>query len=285
MKRKKCVLTIAGSDCSGGAGIQADIKAISALNCYAASVITALTAQNTQGVQSIYEVNADFVGAQLDSIFSDLTVDAVKIGMLHNADIIKIVADKLKKYKAKNIILDPVMFSKNQHCLLNLNVINVLCDVLFPLVSLITPNISETEKLLNREISSVSQQEQAAIDLGQQYKINVLVKGGHLAGIKSVDVLYALENNKCDFFSMPRIESTNTHGTGCSLSSAIAAYCARDYTLNDAIKYAKRYITLAIKAGRNLTIGRGCGPIEHFWFTELHSHNKAKMQLELNKLR
>ena len=259
---KKTILTIAGSDSSGGAGIQADIKVISALGSYAASVITALTAQNTLGVQAVYEVPADFVRQQLESVFSDLHIEAVKIGMLVNAEIIQAIAATLKKYQTKFIVLDPVMISKSGCQLVSPQAITALKENLFPLVDLVTPNIFEAEKLLSIKITDNKQQKSAAIALGEKYNINVLVKGGHMQGSESADDLYM--NSECFWFAAPRIESPNTHGTGCSLSAAIAVYLAQGFELREAVFQAKNYITKAITAGRHLKVGHGCGPLEHF---------------------
>lgn len=262
---KKTVLTIAGSDSSGGAGIQADIKVISALGSYAASVITALTAQNTLGVQAVYEIPAGFVGQQLESVFSDLTIEAVKIGMLVNAEIIQAIAASLKKYQPKFIVLDPVMISKSGCELVSSQAITALKENLFPLVNLITPNIFEAEKLLDIKIENKRAQELAAKNLAEKFKLNVLVKGGHISGEHSSDVLYT--KNKSFWFDAPRIDSKNTHGTGCSLSAAIATYLAQGFELHAAILHAKNYITRAIAAGRYLKVGQGCGPLGHFCFS------------------
>ncbi len=268
MKNKPCVLTIAGSDSSGGAGIQADIKTISANGCYAASVITALTAQNTLGVQSIQEIPAEFVDKQLESVFTDLSISAVKIGMLHNKNIIISIANQLKKFKPNAIILDPVMISKNGCELIDPQVIPILKETLFPLVTLITPNSIEAEVLLNIKITNTQEQEAAVIAMGKQFQLNVLIKGGHINHQQASDVLYLHRENTCHWFHAERIISLNTHGTGCSLSSAIASFLAKNYTLHDAISYAKKYLTHAISFGRQLHIGRGHGPIDHFYFLE-----------------
>lgn len=267
-KDKPCVLTIAGSDSSGGAGIQADIKTISATGCYAASVITALTAQNTLGVQSIHEISSEFVQQQLNSVFSDLKIKAVKIGMLHNEKIILAISSALQQFKPSYVVLDPVMMSKNGCALIDPTTIPVLKEKLFPYVTLITPNLIEAELLLGIKIHTASEQELAAVQLGNQFKVNVLIKGGHLDGQQSSDVLYLYENKLCYWFHANRIDSQNTHGTGCSLSSAIAAYLAKDYSLKDAIDHAKKYLTKAIEFGVALQIGHGCGPVDHFYFLE-----------------
>ena len=261
-----CVVSIAGTDPSGGAGIQADIKAISATGAYAASVITALVAQNTQGVQAILEVPADFVSKQMDVVFSDLEVHAVKIGMLHDARIIEAVASELEKFKPNNVVLDPVMIAKDGSELLDLNTILFLKNRLFPLVSLITPNLFEAEHLLGTSIENSDDMVAAAKQLGQQYNIDVLVKGGHLNGQASSDVLYCIETNEYQWFHSKRVSTKNTHGTGCTLSSAIASYLAQGLSMPEAIGHAKDYLTRAIESGALHSIGRGCGPVDHFYF-------------------
>jgi len=267
-KIKHCVLTIAGSDSSGGAGIQADVKTISATGCYAASVITALTAQNTLGVQAIQEISSHFVQQQLESVLSDLNIKAVKIGMLHQANIILAVSSALKKFKPRHVVFDPVMVSKNGCQLIDPDAIPLLIDIIFPEVTLITPNLMEAELLLNVKINNSSEQESAAIRMGNQFKINVLIKGGHLHGHLSSDVLYLYADKQCHWFHAERIHSRNTHGTGCSLSSAISSYLAKDYSIKDAVDYAKKYLTKAIESGKALQIGQGYGPVDHFYFLE-----------------
>lgn len=261
-----CVLTIAGTDPSGGAGIQADIKTISATGCYAASVITALVAQNTQGVQAIQEIPANFVMQQIDSVFSDLDISAVKIGMLHNKKNIEAVASALEKLKPKNIILDPVMVAKNGCELLPSNIINFIKERLLPLVNLITPNIFEAEKIVGEKIKTLHEMESAAERIGNTFNINVLLKGGHLNTTKSSDVLYSKEDFNHYWFHEERINTKNTHGTGCTLSSAIASYLAQGCTLHNAIYLSKKYLTKAIESGSTFQIGRGCGPVNHFYF-------------------
>lgn len=268
MKRTKiaCVVAIAGTDPSGGAGIQADMKAISATGGYAATIITALVAQNTQGVQAIQQVYADFVRQQMDSVFSDLDVQAVKIGMLHDARIIEVVASELLKLNLQHVVFDPVMVAKDGSVLLDLSTIELLKQKILPIVSLITPNLFEAEHLLGSPIESLSDMEFAARSIGQEFNINVLVKGGHLNGEQSSDVLYITQQDTCQWFHAERTHTNNTHGTGCSLSSAIASYLAQGYTLVRSIDKAKEYLTLAIQSGANRQIGRGNGPVDHFYF-------------------
>jgi len=264
-----CVLTIAGTDPSGGAGIQADIKAISATGSYAASVITALVAQNTQGVQAIQEVPAEFVKQQLDSVLSDLNIQAVKIGMLHHEKIIDIIASLLKKSKLKNIVLDPVMVAKNGCELLPADKVAYLKNNLLSLVDLVTPNIFEAEKILGEKITHLTEMEAAAEKIGSHYGVKVLLKGGHLDSEQAVDVFYDPAHAQPVWFIAKRIVTRNTHGTGCTLSSAIASYLAQGYVLPEAIEKAKQYMTAAIDSGSRLHIGHGCGPVNHFYAVRL----------------
>lgn len=261
-----CVVSIAGTDPSGGAGIQADIKTISATGCYAATVITALIAQNTQGVQAIEEVSADFVKKQMKSVFSDLDVRTVKIGMLHDQRIIDVVSWELAPLELKHIIFDPVMVAKDGSVLLDLNTIHLLKEQLLSVVTLITPNIFEAEQLLEKTINSSSEMEAAAKTISQDFNIDVLIKGGHLDGQHSSDVLYSTKKRESYWFHAPRIATKNTHGTGCSLSSAIASYLAQGIELCEAIADAKKYLTQAIESGSHYRIGHGNGPVDHFYF-------------------
>lgn len=260
------VLSIAGTDPSGGAGIQADIKAISANGCYAASVITALVAQNTCGVQAIHPIPHTFITQQLESVFNDLHVDAIKIGMLHDEQVIHVVTKTLRKYPFINIVLDPVMVAKNGSPLLKPEMIDYLKDELFPHVHLITPNIPEAEALLEVSITTRQDMLAAAVQLGDQFGCHVLIKGGHLKEKVAPDILFAPEQGTTQWFEEKRIHTRNTHGTGCSLSSAIAAFLAKGLTMHEAIQKAKLYITSAIQSGSQQTIGHGAGPIDHFYF-------------------
>lgn len=263
-----CVVSIAGTDPSGGAGVQADIKAISATGSYAASIITALVAQNTQGVQAILEIPADFVKQQFDSVFSDLEVQAVKIGMLHDARIIDIVFSELNQLKIKHVVFDPVMVAKGGAVLLDLDTIALLKQRLVGSVTLITPNLYEAEHLIGRPISTSSEMTIAAAELGQALRLNVLIKGGHLNGKQSSDVLYIQQSTQHHWFHAERIQTKNTHGTGCTLSSAIASYLAQEYPIGEAISRAKTYLTQALQSGKNYSIGHGFGPVDHFYFLE-----------------
>lgn len=256
----KKVLTIAGSDCSGGAGIQADIKTMDAHGVYGMSVITALTAQNTTGVSSVSVVDAQFVKEQLDSVFSDITPDAVKIGMVPTAEIAEAIAEKLAEYDAKNIVLDPVMVATSGDKLVEDNVINTIIEKLIPLATIVTPNIPEAEVILDRTIANDMDCLKAAQKLARDFKTSVLLKGGHLK-TSANDLLFS--NGKLINFRGEHIETNNTHGTGCTLSSAIACNLAMDMDLNTSVKSAKEYITNTIKASVDLEIGKGNGPLNH----------------------
>lgn len=252
------VLTIAGSDCSGGAGIQADIKTIITHRMYAMSAITALTAQNTTGVFGIFDSSADFVAQQIDAIFTDIVPDAVKIGMVSNKDIIKMIANKLVEYKAKNIVLDPVMISTSGNKLLNDDAMNILINKLIPIATVITPNIPEAECLCDFSIKTKEDMQKAAIEISKNYSGHILIKGGHLSD-SSDDLLFA--NGNFYWFEQQNIDNPNTHGTGCTLSSAIACNLANGLSIETSIKNAKEYVTGALSA--NLDLGKGSGPLNH----------------------
>ncbi len=253
----KKVLTIAGSDCSGGAGIQADIKTMTVHKVYAMSVITALTAQNTTGITGVFDIPADFIAKQLDSVFTDIMPDAVKIGMVSNSENIICIADSLKKYNAKNIIMDPVMISTSGRKLLNDNAITALKKNLLPLAYLITPNIPEAEVLSGIKIHNKKDMEKASEMLYDTIGCNVLIKGGHSIG-NADDLLYTGE---LIWFNGNRIENNNTHGTGCTLSSAIASNLANELSLIQSVRKAKEYIFGAINS--KMDIGAGIGPLNH----------------------
>lgn len=263
-----CVVSVAGTDPSGGAGINADIKAISATGSYAASIITALVAQNTQGVQTIQEVSAEFVRAQFYSVFDDLEIAAVKLGMLHHRAMIELVFSELKRLKPKHVVFDPVMVAKGGAILLQLNAIEALKRNLNGVVHLITPNLFEAEHLLDTTIHTEIEMAAAATALGKQFELNVLVKGGHLSQDLSPDVLYVKDEDRCYWFSSERITTKNTHGTGCTLSSAIASYLAQGFALIEAISAAKSYLTKAIESAAVNQVGRGNGPVDHFYFLD-----------------
>jgi hydroxymethylpyrimidine/phosphomethylpyrimidine kinase len=257
-------LTIAGSDSSGGAGIQADLKTFAAHQVYGASVIVALTAQNTQAVRAIHPVPADFVAAQIDAVFEDLDVAAVKIGMLATAELIETVADGLERHGSRNIVLDPVMIAASGGRLLQEDAIEALKRRLLPLATLVTPNLPEAAALLG---TAMAQTEEAAAEQGSAIAAlgaaNVLVKGGHASGADSVDVLVS-QGGQRQRFVAPRIETLNTHGTGCTLSSAIASGLAHGIALDEAVSLAKRYISSAIAASDEVRVGHGHGPVHHF---------------------
>ena len=257
-KKRKTTLTIAGSDSSGGAGIQADIKTMQANGVYAMSAITALTAQNTTGVSGIFEVTPEFLGQQLDAVFTDIYPDAVKIGMVASADLVKMIAFKLKEYKAERIVVDPVMVSTSGSRLISEEAIQILKTELFPLASVLTPNIPEAEVLFGASIHSAEDMERAAQAISEEYHCAVLLKGGHQLNDAN-DLLYAEEKSR--WFYGRRIDNPNTHGTGCTLSSAIASNLAKGYGLEEAVERAKEYISGALAA--MLDLGAGSGPMDH----------------------
>jgi hydroxymethylpyrimidine/phosphomethylpyrimidine kinase len=259
------VLTIAGSDSGGGAGIQADIKAISATGSYACSVITALTAQNTQGVTGIYPISSEFVEQQLDAVFSDLNVIAVKVGMLSDSDIICSVAKKIKQYSPRYLVVDPVMVATSGDLLLKSSAIESLKSELLPLADVITPNLPEAAALINAKVPESEVEMTAMIDeLRQLGAKSVLLKGGHLEKDENSTDLLILSDS-IERLSTPRIETRNTHGTGCTLSSAIASYLAQGHELQAAVALGKQYITQAIIHADELNIGQGHGPVNHFF--------------------
>ena len=257
-KKRKTTLTIAGSDSSGGAGIQADIKTMQANGVYAMSAITALTAQNTTGVSGIFEVTPEFLGQQLDAVFTDIYPDAVKIGMVASAELVKMIAFKLKEYKAERIVVDPVMVSTSGSRLISEEAIQILKTELFPLASVLTPNIPEAEVLFGASIHSAEDMERAAQAISEEYHCAVLLKGGHQLNDAN-DLLYA--EGKSRWFYGRRIDNPNTHGTGCTLSSAIASNLAKGYGLEEAVECAKEYISGALAA--MLDLGAGSGPMDH----------------------
>ncbi len=256
------VLTIAGSDSGGGAGIQADLKTFAALGCYGMTAITALTAQNTMGVQGIHAVPVEFLKAQIQSVVEDIGVDAVKIGMLHEPGIVEVVAWAIDHYQLTRVVLDPVMVATSGDRLIANETVSVLVRELFPRVSVITPNLDEAALLLQRPITSANELNPAAQDLLAMGARAVLLKGGHLAGDEVVDVLLQTRAEPQRLAS-PRIASRNVHGTGCTLSSAIAAYLALGYALTDAVPLARQFILSAIAQGASVVTGHGHGPLNH----------------------
>ncbi len=254
----KTALTIAGSDSCGGAGIQADIKTMTVNGVYAMSAVTALTAQNTTGVTSIMEAAPEFLGDQLDAIFTDIFPDAVKIGMVSSKELIRVIAEKLKQYGAKQIVLDPVMVATSGAKLISDDAIEALKSELIPLASVITPNIPEAEVLSGMKITSPEAMERAAEKIYREFGCAVLMKGGHQQNDAN-DYLYGEEGGT--WFYGKRIDNPNTHGTGCTLSSAIAANLAKGCSLSEAVKMAKNYLSGALAA--MLDLGRGSGPMNH----------------------
>ena len=254
----KTVLTISGSDCSGGAGIQADLKTMTAHKVYGMSVITALTAQNTTGVYGILDAGADFVGRQMDCVFKDIFPDAVKIGMVSNIETIQMIASKLQQYGAKNIVIDPVMVSTSGCALMSPDAMDTLIETLLPLGDVITPNIPEAEKLCGFEITTIEDMVRAAEVIGKNLNGSILIKGGHLT--ETADDLLWHQGN-IHWYHGERVDNPNTHGTGCTLSSAVASRLAMGYPVEESIRLAKTYITGALKDGLNL--GAGSGPLNH----------------------
>lgn len=254
----KTVLSIAGSDCSGGAGIQADIKTITMNGAYAMSAITALTAQNTTGVKAISEVSPEFLMQQLDAVFEDIYPDAVKVGMVSSKELIEVIADRLKKYKAGNIVVDPVMVSTSGSRLMKNEAVSMLTKSLLPMATLATPNIPEAEVLSGMSVNCREYMLESARYISETYGCAVLLKGGHSIDDAN-DLLY--DDNKYYWFEGKRIDNPNTHGTGCTLSSAIAANLAKGFELSEAVKRSKDYISKALEAQLNL--GKGSGPLNH----------------------
>lgn len=265
MKKYPCILSIAGSDCSGGAGIQADLKTISALGGYAATAITAITVQNTTGVRAIHAVPPIYVGGQIEVVMEDIRPEAVKIGMINDVEIVKVIADCLRRYRPRFVVFDPVMVSTSGHKLIEDSAISALTRELMPLSSLITPNLKEAEVLTGYPINKVEEMRAAAPELLKFGCEAVLLKGGHLEGGKMCDVLQIAGEEEPHLFVSDKIESKNTHGTGCTLSSAIATFLALGYDMPQAVERAKAYVTGGINAGKDVHIGEGNGPLNHFY--------------------
>ena len=256
--KMKTALTIAGSDCSGGAGIQADIKTMTMNGVYAMSAVTALTAQNTTGVTGIQESSPEFLEMQLDAVFEDIYPDAVKIGMVASGELIRAIADRLRHYDAGNVVIDPVMVSTSGSALMRTDAVNTLVKELLPLATLVTPNIPEAEVLSGRTISTKEDMIEAAKQIGDENHCAVLLKGGHSVNDAN-DLLYA--EGRLTWFQGKRIDNPNTHGTGCTLSSAIASNLAKGFSLEDSVERAKSYISEAL--GAMLDLGKGSGPMQH----------------------
>jgi hydroxymethylpyrimidine kinase/phosphomethylpyrimidine kinase len=273
----KRILTIAGSDSGGGAGIQADLKAITLLGGYGMSVLTALTAQNTVGVQAIHEVPADFVGTQIDSVLSDIGADAIKTGMLTNAEIVEVVAKKIHQYGVRKVVVDPVMVAKSGDSLLREDAQDALIKSLLPLSMLVTPNLPEASVLAGFRVTSLEEMRKAAHRIHRLGAKHVVVKGGHLRGM-AIDILY--DGRRFHEIESKRIETKNTHGTGCTFASAIATLLARGETVPEAVRKAKTFITMAIQSG--LPLGKGTGPTNPFAYI-LREMERHRVLQELKK--
>ncbi|WP_303911394.1 bifunctional hydroxymethylpyrimidine kinase/phosphomethylpyrimidine kinase [Bacteroides mediterraneensis] len=265
MRTYPCVLTIAGSDCSGGAGIQADIKTISALGAYAASAITAITVQNTCGVTGIHPVPPSYVKGQIEAVMDDIRPQAIKIGMINDTKIVEVIAEMLQKYQPQFVVFDPVMVSTSGCKLMEDEAIEAITTRLIPLATLITPNLSEAEILAGQKIRTVEEMQRQAKEMLKLGCRGVLIKGGHLEGGRMCDVLQTVGEEAPHLFAAPKVDSRNTHGTGCTLSSAIATYLALGETVTDAVEKAKQYVYKGIEAGKDVCIGHGHGPLNHFY--------------------
>jgi len=267
MRKYRRALTIAGSDSGGGAGIQADLKTFSALGCYGMSVITAITAQNTHEVTALHAVPAEVITAQLDAVLSDIGTDAIKVGMLFSPEITEAVGAGLRRWGAGSIVVDPVMVSKSGDRLLTEPAVEALKEHVFPIAEVITPNLPEASALLGREVTTRGDMEPAARDLLETGARAVLLKGGHLDGDSAADVLVVRGRDgkvMSRWFEFERIDTPNTHGTGCTLSSAIASFLARGEGLEAAVEAARTYMQAAIAAGAQYELGHGHGPVHHF---------------------
>lgn len=256
----KKVLTIAGSDCSGGAGIQADLKTFAAHGVYGMTVIVSVVAENTFHVIDMQDITPELIEKQIDAVFEDIGVDAVKVGMLSHSCCMEAVERKLMEYRPQHVVIDPVMVAKNGCPLIDPNAVDTLIHRILPLADVLTPNIPEAEKIAGFQITSTGDMEQAAKCIYELGAKNVLVKGGHATG-DALDILY--DGERFYHFSAERINTKNTHGTGCTYSSAIASNLALGLPLEEAVKRAKEYVTTAIR--HSLAIGKGCGPIHHFY--------------------
>ncbi|MDR2774906.1 MAG: bifunctional hydroxymethylpyrimidine kinase/phosphomethylpyrimidine kinase [Tannerella sp.] len=264
-KHYKRVLTIAGSDPSGGAGIQADLKTFSACGCFGTSAIVAVVDENTVGVTAVHPIPVDFVAGQITSVLDDIGTNAVKIGMLHSSELIRTVKETLSAYEIKNIVLDPVMVATSGDKLLQDEAIGTLKNELVPFARVITPNLPEAEVLAGRKINGQHDFRHVIKELSAGRSVSVLLKAGHLKGETLTDVFYNAETDEMTELTSKRIHTKNTHGTGCTFSSAIAAFLAHDMSLNDAVRRAKDYMESAIAAGAEYEIGKGNGPVHHFF--------------------
>lgn len=269
------VLSIAGTDPSGGAGIQADLKTFSALGCYGMSVITALVAQNTKGVRSIHNVPPGFVKEQLDTVLEDIRPDAIKIGMVHTPELVEVIAATLKRYPDIPVVFDPVMIATSGDRLIEESTVDAIINELFPLTAVITPNMDEASFLISENITTVADMEQAGVKIVNLGCNNVLLKGGHLQAKELTSILFN-KNGVVEKYTSHRVETNNVHGSGCTLSSAIASCIARGETLEKAVALAQEYINGAIQQGADVAIGNGNGPLNHFY----NPHKMIKNEME-----
>ena len=260
----RCALTIAGSDSVGGAGIQADIKTMSALGVYAASVITAVTVQNTSGVYDIEALRPEIVGGQIRAVMDDIAPTAAKIGMVNDAGTIHAIAEALSAHKGVKVVVDPVMVSTSGYRLMQEDALRVFRTELMPIAALLTPNVPEAEILAGMSIANVDDMDRAAGKICLEAGCDVLVKGGHLDGATKTDILYH-DGKRVATYKARTVRTRNTHGTGCTLSSAITAHLALGHGMDDAIRLAKEYLYQALEAGKDVQIGKGHGPVDHFF--------------------
>ena len=274
----KKVLTIAGSDCSGGAGIQADLKTFSAHGVFGMSVIVSVVAENTSRVIDIQDITPEMIEKQIDAVFEDIEVDAVKVGMLSTPECMRAVAGKLRQYKPEHVVIDPVMYAKNGCLLMDPSAVDALIETILPLADVLTPNIPEAERITGMEIRSVTDMEAAARKIHDMGSKTVIVKGGHAIG-NALDVLF--DGKQMYHFETQRIATKNTHGTGCTFSSAIASQLALSMDICKAVEKAKAYVTTAIT--HSLAIGKGCGPTHHFY--ELYRHGLPTQESEVAECR
>ena len=269
------VLSIAGTDPSGGAGIQADLKTFSALGCYGMSAITALVAQNTKGVRSIHNVPPSFVKEQLDTVLEDICPHAIKIGMVHTPELVEVIAATLKHYPDIPVVFDPVMIATSGDRLIEEPTVDAIINELFPLTAVITPNMDEASFLISENITTVADMEQAGVKIVNLGCNNVLLKGGHLQSKELTSILFN-KNGVVEKYTSHRVETNNVHGSGCTLSSAIASCIARGETLEKAVALAQEYINGAIQQGADVAIGNGNGPLNHFY----NPHKMIKNEME-----
>ena len=269
----KKVLTIAGSDCSGGAGIQADLKTFSAHGVFGMSVIVSVVAENTSRVIDIQDITPEMIEKQIDAVFEDIEVDAVKVGMLSTPECMRAVAGKLRQYKPEHVVIDPVMYAKNGCPLMDPSAVDALIETILPLADVLTPNIPEAERITGMEIQSVTDMEAAAQKIHDMGCRTVVVKGGHAIG-NALDVLF--DGKQMHHFETKRIDTKNTHGTGCTFSSAVASQLALGMDICTAVEKAKAYVTTAIT--HSLAIGKGCGPTHHFY--DLYQHGLMALESE-----